>query len=128
RRTVLVETSTFNALVSQWDGTGSYDWSYQAEEEPANFALMAFSSNSSSNNKVPSCLKASSPPKPEQELSHTSRPSAPIIEDWVSDSEEESDTQAPQQFVPHFAQSSEHVKTLRQSMQQIETTILAATT
>nr|GEZ41768.1 hypothetical protein [Tanacetum cinerariifolium]GEZ42053.1 hypothetical protein [Tanacetum cinerariifolium] len=29
-------------------GTGSYDWSYQAEDEPANFALMAFSSNSSS--------------------------------------------------------------------------------
>nr|GEY91604.1 putative ribonuclease H-like domain-containing protein [Tanacetum cinerariifolium] len=29
------------------DGTGSYDWSYQAEEEPTNFALMAFSSSSS---------------------------------------------------------------------------------
>nr|GEV22431.1 uncharacterized mitochondrial protein AtMg00810-like [Tanacetum cinerariifolium] len=27
--------------------TGSYDWSYQAEEEPANFALMVFSSSSS---------------------------------------------------------------------------------
>nr|GEW57387.1 hypothetical protein [Tanacetum cinerariifolium] len=27
---------------------GSYDWSYQAEEEPANYALMAFSSSSSS--------------------------------------------------------------------------------
>nr|GEU85699.1 hypothetical protein [Tanacetum cinerariifolium] len=26
---------------------GSYDWSYQAEEEPKNFVLMAFSSNSS---------------------------------------------------------------------------------
>nr|GFA85647.1 hypothetical protein [Tanacetum cinerariifolium] len=42
RRTVLVETSTSNSLVSLYDGTGSYDWSYQAEEEPANFALMAF--------------------------------------------------------------------------------------
>nr|GEW13096.1 hypothetical protein [Tanacetum cinerariifolium] len=30
----------------------SYDWSYQAEEEPANFALMAFSSNSSSDNET----------------------------------------------------------------------------
>nr|GFB90353.1 hypothetical protein [Tanacetum cinerariifolium] len=52
RRSVPVETSTSNALVSQCDGTGSYDWSYQAEEEPTNFALMAFSSfssNSSSN-------------------------------------------------------------------------------
>nr|GFB88537.1 hypothetical protein [Tanacetum cinerariifolium] len=47
RRNVPVETSTSNALVSQCDGTGSYDWSYQAEEEPTNFALMAFSSSSS---------------------------------------------------------------------------------
>nr|GEW40034.1 hypothetical protein [Tanacetum cinerariifolium] len=58
RRTVPVETSTSNAMVSQCDGTESYDWSYQAEEEPANFALMAFSSISSSNNEVPSCSKA----------------------------------------------------------------------
>nr|GEV14295.1 hypothetical protein [Tanacetum cinerariifolium] len=45
------------------DGTGTYDWSYQAEEEPTNFALMAFtsfSSNSSSDNKVSSCSKACS--------------------------------------------------------------------
>nr|GFC33351.1 hypothetical protein [Tanacetum cinerariifolium] len=41
-------TFTSNALVSQCNGMGSYDWSYQAEEEPANFALMAFSSLSSS--------------------------------------------------------------------------------
>nr|GFC52117.1 hypothetical protein [Tanacetum cinerariifolium] len=55
RRNVLVETSTSNALVSQCDGTGTYDWSYQAKEEPTNFALMAFtssSSNSSSENKT----------------------------------------------------------------------------
>nr|GEU50293.1 hypothetical protein [Tanacetum cinerariifolium] len=57
RKTVPVETSTSNALVSQCDSVGSYDWSYQAEEEPANNALMAFSS-SSSNNEVPSCSKA----------------------------------------------------------------------
>nr|GEZ95199.1 hypothetical protein [Tanacetum cinerariifolium] len=61
RRTVPVETSTSNVLVSQCDGTGSYDWSYQAEEEPANFALMAFSPSSSSSDKeVQSCLKACS--------------------------------------------------------------------
>nr|GEV67584.1 hypothetical protein [Tanacetum cinerariifolium] len=47
KRSIPVETSTSNALVSQCDGTGSYDWSYQAEEEPTNFALMAFSSSSS---------------------------------------------------------------------------------
>nr|GEU71465.1 hypothetical protein [Tanacetum cinerariifolium] len=44
RRTIPVETSTSNALVSQCDGVGSYDWSFQAEEEPANYALMAVSS------------------------------------------------------------------------------------
>nr|GEY54749.1 hypothetical protein [Tanacetum cinerariifolium] len=184
----------------------SYDWSYQAEEEPANFALMAFSSNSSSNNKTnektglgynsqvftkamfdcdnyyssksdceswpPSNLYDRfqpsggyhavpppytgtfmppkldlvfrtaltavetdhlafnvqlSPPKPKQDLSHTSRPSAPIIEDWVSDSKEESKTKDPQKFVPSFAQSTEHVKTPRHSVQPIKTIFQAAT-
>nr|GFC76353.1 hypothetical protein [Tanacetum cinerariifolium] len=37
-----------------------------------------------------------SPTKPKQDLSHTTRPIAPIIEDWVSDSEEEYETKAPQ--------------------------------
>nr|GEY61893.1 ribonuclease H-like domain-containing protein [Tanacetum cinerariifolium] len=63
RRNVPVETSTSNALVSQCDGTGSYDWSHQAEEEPTNFALMAFSSsssNSSSDSEVLTCTKACS--------------------------------------------------------------------
>nr|GEU84556.1 putative ribonuclease H-like domain-containing protein [Tanacetum cinerariifolium] len=186
---------------------GSYDWSYQAEEEPANFALMAFSSNSSSDNKTGlesvearllvykqnesvfeenikllnikvqlrdtdlvalrhklekaeqerdnlklklekfqtssknlTDLLASqtnkktglgynsqlSSTKPEQDLSHTTRPSAPIIEDWVSDSEEESETKVTQ-FVPSFAQSSKNVKSLRHSDQPIETTIPVAT-
>nr|GEY48619.1 putative ribonuclease H-like domain-containing protein [Tanacetum cinerariifolium] len=203
RRTVPIEISASNALVSRYDGTRSYDWSYQTEEELANFALMDFSSNSSSANEVPSCSKACSkaytqlhtqydkltddfhksqfdvisyqtesdceswppsnlydgfqpsggyhavlpsftgtfmppkpdlvfntapiaietdhltfnvqlsPPKPEQDLSHTSRPSAPITEDWVSDFEEESEPKAPQQFASSFAQSSEHVKTPR---------------
>nr|GFD33398.1 hypothetical protein [Tanacetum cinerariifolium] len=48
RRNVLVETSTSNALVLQCDGVGSNDWSFQAEEEPTNYALMAFTSLSSS--------------------------------------------------------------------------------
>nr|GEY09488.1 putative ribonuclease H-like domain-containing protein [Tanacetum cinerariifolium] len=193
RRTVPVETSTSNALVSKVHGTGSYDWSYQAKEEPANYALMAFSSNSSSDNEVftqamfdcnnyyssesnceiwpPSSLYDRfqpsggyhvvlppitgtfmppkpnlvfntahtavetdhhafnvqlSPTKPEQDMSHTTRPSAPIIEDWVSDSEEESKTKAPQ-FVPNFAQSSKHVKSSRDTVQPIATTIPAAT-
>nr|GEY59842.1 hypothetical protein [Tanacetum cinerariifolium] len=48
RRNVLVETSTSNALVSQCDGVRSYDWSFLAEEKPTNYALMAFTSSSSS--------------------------------------------------------------------------------
>ncbi|GJR74058.1 ribonuclease H-like domain-containing protein [Tanacetum coccineum] len=47
RRTVPVEETTSNALVSQCDGFG-YDWSDQAEEGPTNFALMAYTSSSSS--------------------------------------------------------------------------------
>nr|GEV78236.1 hypothetical protein [Tanacetum cinerariifolium] len=270
RRTAPVENSTSNALVSQYDGIWSYDWSYQAEEEPANFALMAItSSSSSSDNEVPSCSKAClesvearlvvykqnesileeninllnnevqardnvlitlrqklnqaeqerddlklklekfqsssknltellasqtndkhglgyfssesnskslspsslsdriqpsggyhvvlppitrtfmppkpdlvfytapidvetnhsaftvqlSPSKPAQDLSHINRPSAPITEDWVFDSEDESEPNDPQS-VPRFVQSSEHAKTPRHSVQ---TPILDAT-
>nr|GEX86701.1 hypothetical protein [Tanacetum cinerariifolium] len=42
RRTVPVEVSTSNALVSQCDAVGGYDWSFQADEEPTNYALMAY--------------------------------------------------------------------------------------
>nr|GEU38470.1 hypothetical protein [Tanacetum cinerariifolium] len=48
RITVPVETSTSNALVSQCDEVSGYDWSFQADEEPTNYALMAFTSSSSS--------------------------------------------------------------------------------
>ncbi|GJW55766.1 hypothetical protein Tco_0099851 [Tanacetum coccineum] len=54
RRTVPVEKTTSNALVSQCDGFG-YDWSDQAEEGLTNFALMAYSltsSTSSTNSEV----------------------------------------------------------------------------
>nr|GEZ97872.1 hypothetical protein [Tanacetum cinerariifolium] len=80
RRTVPVDTSTSNALVSQCDGIGSYDWSYQL-----------------------------SPSKPAQDLSHKNRPTAPIIEEWVSDSEDEYETKDPQN-VPSFVQSSEIIE------------------
>nr|GEV88225.1 hypothetical protein [Tanacetum cinerariifolium] len=66
------------------------------------------------------------PTKPAQDLSHTNRPTAPIIEDWVYDSEDESETKAPQ-IVPSFVQSSEQVKTPKHSIQQILTSIPAAT-
>ncbi|GJY36307.1 putative ribonuclease H-like domain-containing protein [Tanacetum coccineum] len=51
RRTVPVEETTSNALVSQCDGFG-YDWSDQAEEGPTNFALMAYTSSSSDTSQM----------------------------------------------------------------------------
>nr|GEX86446.1 hypothetical protein [Tanacetum cinerariifolium] len=54
-RDILLES-----VVSQCDGIGSYDWSYQAEEEPTNFALMAISSTTSSDNEsAPSVVQTS---------------------------------------------------------------------
>nr|GEU42846.1 putative ribonuclease H-like domain-containing protein [Tanacetum cinerariifolium] len=187
------------------------DWSYRAEEDPANYALMDFlSSNSLFDNKVPSCSKACSkaytqlhsqydkltadfrksqfdvisyqiglesvearlfqpsdgyhavpppytgtfmppkpnlvfntaptavetdhsaftvqlsPTKPEQDLSHTNRPRAPIIEDWVFDSENEYETKASH-IVPSFIQSTKQVKSPRHSVQHIETSTPATT-
>nr|GEX39421.1 putative ribonuclease H-like domain-containing protein [Tanacetum cinerariifolium] len=67
-----------------------------------------------------------SPTKPEQALSHTNRPTTPIIEDWVSDSEDESETKALQ-IALSFVQSSEQVKSPRHSIQPVETSIPAAT-
>nr|GEY35444.1 putative ribonuclease H-like domain-containing protein [Tanacetum cinerariifolium] len=57
-------------------------------------------------------LKVLSPTKPEQDLPSTT--SAPIIEDWVSDSEEEDIPKVPKD-VPSLAQSTELVKTPRHS-------------
>nr|GEU55584.1 hypothetical protein [Tanacetum cinerariifolium] len=203
--------------LSQEDVNLNYYWSYQAEEEPTNYVLVAFSSNSSFDNEVPSCSKACSkayaqlhtqydklidefckskfavisyqtglesvearllvykqnesvfeenikllnievklrdtalvtlrkklenaekerdglklklekfqtsfknltellasqtnektglgynsqlsPTKPKQDLSHTTRPSVHIIEDWISDSEDESETKAPHKSI-----------------------------
>nr|GFC11795.1 hypothetical protein [Tanacetum cinerariifolium] len=51
---------------------------------------------------------------------------APIIEDWVSDSEDESEPNDPQS-VPSFVQTSEHVKPFGHSIQPVDATILAAT-
>ncbi|GJS92904.1 ribonuclease H-like domain-containing protein [Tanacetum coccineum] len=46
RRVIPVETSA-NALVVQ-DGIGGYDWSFQDEDGPTNFSLMAYTSQGSS--------------------------------------------------------------------------------
>nr|GEW53744.1 ribonuclease H-like domain-containing protein [Tanacetum cinerariifolium] len=60
------------------------------------------------------------PPKPD--LSHTYRPSTPIIEDWVSNPEDESETKIPQN-VPSFVQPTEQIKSHRPSVQYVKTFI-----
>nr|GFC33890.1 hypothetical protein [Tanacetum cinerariifolium] len=64
-----------------------------------------------------------SPTKPDQDLS--SRPNAPIIEDWVSDSEEDDMPQVSKD-VPSFAQSPELVKSPRHSGQLFQAPIPVA--
>nr|GEY43637.1 hypothetical protein [Tanacetum cinerariifolium] len=64
-----------------------------------------------------------SPTKPDKELSH--RLSAPIIEDWVSDSKDDSEAQLPQN-APSFIHPTEQVKTPRPSVKHVENSILAA--
>nr|GEW18136.1 putative ribonuclease H-like domain-containing protein [Tanacetum cinerariifolium] len=63
--------------------------------------------------------------KPNQDVSLTNRPSPPIIEDQVSDSEDESETKAPQN-APSFVQPTMQVKSPRHSVQHVETFIPAA--
>nr|GEW74957.1 putative ribonuclease H-like domain-containing protein [Tanacetum cinerariifolium] len=68
-----------------------------------------------------------SPTKPDNNLSYTYRPSAPIIEDWVSDSEEDSKAEISQN-APSFVTPAEQVKTPRPSVKTVETSILTTNT
>nr|GEY07011.1 hypothetical protein [Tanacetum cinerariifolium] len=63
-----------------------------------------------------------SPTKPDKKLSH--RPSAPIIKDWVSDSEDDSEAELLHNALS-FVQPTEQVKTPRPSVKPIENSILA---
>nr|GEU79751.1 retrovirus-related Pol polyprotein from transposon TNT 1-94 [Tanacetum cinerariifolium] len=64
--------------------------------------------------------------KPDQDLSHTLRPSAPIIEDWVSDSEDEYETKTPHN-VFSFVQPTKQVKPPRLYVHYVETSIPSTT-
>nr|GEV75882.1 uncharacterized mitochondrial protein AtMg00810-like [Tanacetum cinerariifolium] len=62
-----------------------------------------------------------------KDLSQSHRPSAAIIEDWVSDSEDESEGEhMPTQKTPSFVQTSEHVKPTGPSVKLVEHPIPAA--
>nr|GFD14862.1 hypothetical protein [Tanacetum cinerariifolium] len=66
-----------------------------------------------------------SPTEHDLDLSHTLRPSTPIIEDWISDSKDESETKTLQ-IVLSFVQPTEQVKSPRPSIQYVQTSILTA--
>nr|GEV57453.1 hypothetical protein [Tanacetum cinerariifolium] len=66
-----------------------------------------------------------SPTKPDKDLSHTHRPSTLIIEDWVSDSKDDSEDDLPQN-APSFVQPNEQVKIPRPSVKHVENSILTA--
>nr|GFB61919.1 hypothetical protein [Tanacetum cinerariifolium] len=158
KRSVPVETSTSNALVSQCDGTDKaglgynskvftqamfdYDNYYSSESDndswpPSNLYArfvpsggyhavsppmsgtfmppkpdLVFHTPPSDENEHLAFNVQLSPTKPEQALS--SRPSAPIIEDWVSDSEEDDMPQVTKD-VSSSAQSPKLVKSPRHS-------------
>ncbi|GJS64574.1 ribonuclease H-like domain-containing protein [Tanacetum coccineum] len=122
RRTVLVEETTSNDLVSQCDGFG-YDWSDQAEEGLTNFALMAYSSISSTSFTNSESIVEK--PTVETNEPETARKEngAPIIKDWVSDSDEENVPKVkivkmfnkPSFAKINFVKSTEQVKSSRKT-------------
>nr|GEZ13183.1 hypothetical protein [Tanacetum cinerariifolium]GEZ13622.1 hypothetical protein [Tanacetum cinerariifolium] len=63
--------------------------------------------------------------KPDKDLSYTYRPSTPIIEDWVSDSEDDYEIELPQN-APSFVQPTKQVKTPRPSVKPVEHSIPTA--
>nr|GFA32286.1 hypothetical protein [Tanacetum cinerariifolium] len=143
RRNVLVETFTSNALVSQWSnesfplsliydryqlGNGYHDvpLSYTRTFMPPKPDLVFNNTPNDAETDLFTFNVKLSLTKPDQALSHTHRPSAPIIEDWVSDSEDESETKTPQN-VFSFVQPSKQVKSPRPSIQLVKNSIPTAT-
>ncbi|GJT17273.1 putative ribonuclease H-like domain-containing protein [Tanacetum coccineum] len=98
RRSVHVETSTSIALVS-CDGLGGYDWSYHRER-----GLIMYSAHRSSHHHVLISEKKKKEPKVAR-----MNDDAPIIEEWVSDSEEE-----------NVSQTKTQTKTVKPSIAKIE--------
>nr|GFB03692.1 hypothetical protein [Tanacetum cinerariifolium] len=59
--------------------------------------------------------------KPSKDISKTLKPDAPIIEDWTSDSEDETEIESvPKHKEPSFVPSFERVKTPRESVKKVE--------
>nr|GEW39038.1 putative ribonuclease H-like domain-containing protein [Tanacetum cinerariifolium] len=59
--------------------------------------------------------------KPSKDMYKTLRLDAPIIKDWISDSEDETEIESvPKQKEPSFVPTSEHVKTPRETVRIVE--------
>nr|GEZ46810.1 hypothetical protein [Tanacetum cinerariifolium] len=87
---------------------------------------LVFHTHPSDKNKYLAFNVQLSPAKPAEDLSHTNRPSAPFIEEWVSNSEEDSKTTAPQ--IAHSSvQSTKQVTPPRHSIQPVEAPIPTTT-
>nr|GEY92991.1 hypothetical protein [Tanacetum cinerariifolium] len=133
-RNVTIETTDAKALMAQ-DRFG-YDWSDQADEEPTNFALMAYTSLGSSSSSS-SDSKEIYAPKPNLILADvdeyvvsefvTSVPTVATNDaktNWISDSEDENETKSKsKQRKPSFAKvkfvkPNEQVKSHRESVKQ----------
>nr|GFC39692.1 hypothetical protein [Tanacetum cinerariifolium] len=125
---------TLNCLILSWPPSNLYDrfvpsGGYHAVPPPVTGIFtppkpdLVFHTPPSDENEHLAFNVQISPTKPEQDL--YSRPSAPIIKDWVSDSEEDNMPQVSKD-VPSFAQSSELVKSPRHSGQLFQALILVA--
>nr|GEV42522.1 uncharacterized mitochondrial protein AtMg00810-like [Tanacetum cinerariifolium] len=132
RRNVSVETSTSNALVSQYVSmpTSPVHYRYQSCEgyhavPPPYIGTfmprkpnLVFHDTSTISETVPTVINVeSSTTEPNKNLSQSNRPSAPIIKDWISNSEDEYEGEPmPLQKAPSFVQTSKYVKTPRTSV------------
>nr|GEX28888.1 hypothetical protein [Tanacetum cinerariifolium] len=140
------EPANYALMTFSSSSSSSDNERFQEEKEPTNYALMSFTSSSSSNSdnesdeSLPPSPRYDSvnktthtafnvdhrPTKPDKDLFHTHRPSAPIIKVWVSNLEDDSEAEIPQN-APSFVQPIEQVKTPRPSVKTIETSIPTAT-
>nr|GEY83055.1 hypothetical protein [Tanacetum cinerariifolium] len=101
--------------------------SYQAALESVESTLVVYKQNESIfQDNIIVLTNELSPAKPAEDLSHTNRPFAPIIEECVSDSKDDYKTTAPQ-IAHSFVQSTKQVTPPRHSVQPVEAPIPAAT-
>nr|GEW78726.1 hypothetical protein [Tanacetum cinerariifolium] len=82
---------------------------------------LVFTNDPNANESVANVFNVeSSTNKPSKDMSKTHRPDTPIVEDWISDSEDETEIKfVPIQREPSFVTSIEHVKSSRESVKKV---------